>query len=150
MGAPIDTDNPDLISIHEFANRYRVDVSIVRGWVKRGSIPYTLVGNRKMLRTGDIPKVVKQVDPVENRKDWHRRRLVGILVREQGMDIDTAREVVKSMGDDDVDSQLTGSEQQQEDKHEQGQGQRSNPPRPASTGKGANDNGAHRRTPRRK
>lgn len=38
----------ELITVQSFALRYRVDASIIRSWIKRGAIPYELVGPRKM------------------------------------------------------------------------------------------------------
>lgn len=127
----------DLMTVHEFALKYRVDVSVVRRWVKEGRIPYTLVGPRKMIQRDHV---VRQSNPEDNRRDWNRRQLVGMLTLE-GIDIDNAREVVKSMGQEEVDNRVLNIQLRplREAERAEEQRQRSNPPSEASTGESTDD-----------
>ena len=51
----------ELISLQEFANRFGVQTSVVRLWIREGRIPYTLVGPRmiKMIRPSDVVKPIE-------------------------------------------------------------------------------------------
>jgi excisionase family DNA binding protein len=48
----------ELITIQEFAERYRVGTETVRSWVREGLIDYELVGPRKMIRKSAVLKPV--------------------------------------------------------------------------------------------
>lgn len=53
----------DLITVQEFARKYRVDESVVRRWVKMGHIDYVLVGvgrQMKRIRQTDLVKPLLQ------------------------------------------------------------------------------------------
>lgn len=99
-----------LITVQEFADRYRVDAAVVRGWVKDGRVRGALVGPR-MIRldpsfalTPIIPKLAGvgiKIEPGDPLKD-KREQLVGYLVALAGMDIDLARSVAEGMEPADV------------------------------------------------
>lgn len=102
----------DLITVQEFAEKFRVDSSIVRSWVKRGLIDYVLVGPRNMrcVRRSDILK------PIQPRTPPHipvthvaiaveATELMQALMS-QGMDIESAQGVVGSMDLDGIKSML--------------------------------------------
>lgn len=59
---PVDAD---LVTVQEFANQYRVDASVVRGWIKLGHIDYVLDGPRKMrkVRKSDLLKPIEPEVP---------------------------------------------------------------------------------------
>lgn len=93
----IDTEHdPDLITVHEFATRYRVDESVVRGWAKRGYIDYVLVGPRQM-RKVRVSELVKPARPELEPTDAISR-----LMAKEGLDYDTAKTVVESMSAEDI------------------------------------------------
>ena len=50
----------ELLTVQEFADRYRVDSAVVRLWVKTGRIPFRLVGPSHMqkIRVGDVVKEI--------------------------------------------------------------------------------------------
>lgn len=52
----------EYLTVQDFANRFGVQTSVVRGWVRKGLIRYVLVGPRHIrhVRRSDI---VKPVDP---------------------------------------------------------------------------------------
>lgn len=52
----------DFTTVHEFAQQYRVDASVVRSWIKKGHINYVLVGPRHMrrIRKSDILTMVQE------------------------------------------------------------------------------------------
>jgi len=53
----------DLISINDFAAKYRVSEETVRGWIKRGYVDYEMVGPRKMIRKSQVIKNVEEEEP---------------------------------------------------------------------------------------
>lgn len=53
-----------LITVQEFAERYRVSPETVRLWVKKGNINYELVGTRKMIRKSEVLKLLEPEDPI--------------------------------------------------------------------------------------
>lgn len=48
----------DLMTVDEFAKKWRVDSSVVRWWIKREFIGYMLVGDRLMVRRSTVIKPI--------------------------------------------------------------------------------------------
>lgn len=99
-----------LITVQEYAERFRVDTAIVRGWIRGGHIRATLVGPRMMRLESDdsMQPVVPtragmglNVAPGDT-VGLKREQLVGFLIAFQGMDRDIARSVVEGMEPDDI------------------------------------------------
>ena len=53
----------ELVTLQEFAERYRVDTETVRGWVRKGIIKYVITEGRKLIR------IVDAVKPKEEEED---------------------------------------------------------------------------------
>ena len=110
-----EAENSDLVTVQSFAEKFRVDASVVRGWVKRGLIDYALVGprNMKRIRRSDLLRPISP-DPVEvmsveaTRQQHNRNQLIGYLTVYDGMDLRAATEVVSSMSPDDVAGTILG------------------------------------------
>lgn len=82
---------PQLITVHEYARKHRVDVSIVRWWIKTKRIAYKLVGVRKMVATDALIEPVGAIAIA-----------VAYLKRRDGMDEATATAVVNSLPVEDI------------------------------------------------
>lgn len=91
----------DLITVQEFAEKFRVDASVVRGWVKQGLIDYVLVGPRNMrcVRRSDILKPIKPKTPahVPTPAAVPEVETLTQLLMASGMDLESARGVAGSM-----------------------------------------------------
>lgn len=99
-------ETDELMTIQTFAEKFRVDVSVVRGWCKRGVIPYELVGPRKLrrLRPSDI---LKPIDPEPRvQAMFNRDKLARLLAEREGMDVDTIHAVISGMDEDSVKATL--------------------------------------------
>jgi excisionase family DNA binding protein len=46
--------NPELLSLVEAAERANVSLTTVRGWLRRGRLPSTLIGHRRFVRPDDL------------------------------------------------------------------------------------------------
>lgn len=102
-----------LITVQEFAERYRVDAAVVRGWIKEGRVKGTLVGPRMLKldpdfvlapivpRSAGIGIKVEDGDPLRDK----REALVGYLVAFASMDIEIARPMVEGMEPTEVESE---------------------------------------------
>lgn len=91
-------DADDLMDVQTFAERFRVDASVVRSWIRAGLIPFTLKGSRRMVRRSDILRPAVAPTPKEV--------LIGLLVTRDGMDNETAHSVVNGMEPTDVDNAI--------------------------------------------
>ena len=101
--------DPDLITVQSFAEKYRVDASVVRSWVKQGLISYELVGPRKMLRKSELlkPIIPSTAEGVERlRQRDAKDNLIGYLMVHNQMDLGTATTVAGSMSAAEVDDML--------------------------------------------
>lgn len=97
--------NPDLMTVHEFANAYRVDVSVVRGWVKRNYIGWKLVGPRMMVR---VSSAVRPATPTNGTTlAMKREQLAGyMLAADPEMGMEAATEQANLMDPAMVDTML--------------------------------------------
>lgn len=90
----------DLITVQEFAEKFRVDASVVRGWVKQGLIDYVLVGPRNIrcVRRSDILKPIQPKSPhVPTPAPVPEVETLTQLLMASGMDLDSAKGVATSM-----------------------------------------------------
>lgn len=60
-----DKEDDELITVQEFANRYRVSTETVRYWISKGYVAYELVGASKLIRRSSA---VHPVAPVVARE----------------------------------------------------------------------------------
>lgn len=99
-------EDDELMTVQTFAEKFMVDVSIVRGWCKRKLIPYELVGPRKLrrLRPSDILKPIQPEDRVLAMDN--RDKLTRYLAEREGMDMETIRLMIDSMDADSVRATL--------------------------------------------
>lgn len=105
-------EDPDIVTVQQFAEQYRVDASVVRGWVRNGYVDYVLVGPRKMrrIRKSDL------LAPIEPRKsatlvsqhdlEGDREVLVNKLIANNGMSMEVAVDLVHQMDNDSIQSML--------------------------------------------
>jgi len=104
----------DIITVKEFADKFRVDVSVVRGWVKQGLIDYVLVGPRNMrcVRKSDILKPIQpksRIPTPEPATPPEVGQLLQLLLA-SGMDLESANGVVASMEIGDVKAMIADME----------------------------------------
>ncbi len=114
MGTTLkDTNTDELMTVEEFARRYRVDASVVRHWAKMGHINYELVGPRKLKRIRPdtiltfiepktIPPMSRDAKTFADAKvtNWNEA-MVAIYMRD-GLDREAAEAVVSSMDQPDI------------------------------------------------
>lgn len=113
MGTPlVDHNTDELMTVEAFAQKYRVDASVVRSWAKHGYINYELVGPRKLrrIRPDSVITPIQPSQPIRppgaaQRYNKHTA-LVNVFIKRDGMDIDTATGVVDSMDAADIDQML--------------------------------------------
>lgn len=95
-----------LLTVQEFAERHRVDASVVRGWVKRGQIPYVLEGPRKMRRIDGEQATVPVAHKAGPDVLQNRRQLVSHLMIHNEVSEDVALEIVEGMDDAEVKAMM--------------------------------------------
>ncbi len=93
----------ELISIFDFATRYRVDVSVVRGWIKKGTIDYQMVGPRMMVRASSVVKTVPAGPPAPAIQSPIKDELIGYLIAANDMNIESATNLAGSLTDEDAE-----------------------------------------------
>lgn len=104
----------DLISVYDFATKWRVSESVVRGWIKKGLIDYVLVGPRKMqcVRESSALRSIQQhsmpdlPDMDRLREEQDRKQLTAHIVARNGISPDKAAVLVGKMMPDKVSEML--------------------------------------------
>jgi hypothetical protein len=104
----------DLISVYDFATKWRVSESIVRGWIKKGLIDYVLVGPRKMqciresaaLKAIDKHSMPDMPNMNQLKVSHERSQLASHIATNNGISIEKATALVAKMLPDKVSEML--------------------------------------------